>query len=407
MNSINRNRILFCEGNIDGTIGGSYFSLLYLVQGLDKTQYDPMVVFLKDNNLIPVFRASGIETIVIEKRKPIAFRVPEIQRFPGHALLNRLLRLLQKPVNFWRFLPLAALEHAKFLRKHRIDLVHLNNSIVRNHDWMLGAQLSGTICITHERGINKTYPPIAKYYAKRLGAVVCISNAVRDNLVSKGVPSKRLITIYNGIDPKILTDRVRTQDIRGDYNIGPDELVIGVIGNIKRWKGQETAIRALAHVSHRHPSVKCLLVGDVSNADSLYMQHLLKETSRLNIEKNVVFVGFVENVADYLSTMDIVLHTSIEPEPFGRVLIEAMSLRKPLIGANGGAVPEIIQDNETGLLFTPGNDAELADHIMKILDEPSLSKKMARRSFERVNDLFHIDRHVQKVQDLYSRLLSE
>lgn len=407
MSTTNRKRILFCEGNIDGTIGGSYFSLLYLVQGLDRTLYDPVVVFQKDNNLIPVFEASGIETKVIEKRKPISFPPPEIQRFPGHALLNRLLRLLQKPVNFWRFLPLAALEHAKFLRQNKIDLVHLNNSIVRNHDWMLGAQISGTTCITHERGINKTYPPIAKYYAKQLGAVVCISDAVRNNLVSKNVAANKLVTIYNGIDPKVLTDREYAQNIRGKHNIGPDELVIGVIGNIKRWKGQETAIRALAHVSRRYPSVKCLFVGDVSDADSVYMRHLLKETSRLNIEGNVVFVGFVDNVADYLSAMDIVLHTSIEPEPFGRVLIEAMSLRKPLIGANGGAVPEIIQDKETGLLFTPGNDAELAGCIMKILDEPSLSSEMAKRSFERVNELFHIDRHVQKVQELYARLLPE
>src|SRR5262245_48901665 len=115
-------RILYVEGNVDGTIGGSYYSLLFLVAGLDRARYEPVVVFARDNGLVPRFRAAGAKLIVREPMPPLVL--------PGA------LRLAAKAVNLWRGMIAEPRRIAKLLRDERIALVHLNNSIIRNHTWM-------------------------------------------------------------------------------------------------------------------------------------------------------------------------------------------------------------------------------------------------------------------------------
>jgi len=155
-------RVLYVEGNVDGTVGGSYFSLLYLVCNLDRARYEPIVVFAADTALLPRFHAAGIRTLI----RPLP---------PAVRLRGPLGRLLAKGVNFWRGMVAEPLRLAALLRRERIALVHLNNSIVRNHSWMVGAMLAGVPCITHERGINERFPLRARLLARRLAAVICIS----------------------------------------------------------------------------------------------------------------------------------------------------------------------------------------------------------------------------------------
>ena len=406
MTEHSRQKILYCEGNVDNTVGGSYFSLLYLVSGLDKTRFEPIVIFHQANPLIPSFENAGIDTRVVEKPTPFAFTSPSQVSWPGYKVIYPALRVFQKFVNFIRFLPLTAMQYARLIRKNNVDLVHLNNSIVRNHAWMLAAQISGTKCVTHERGINSQYSRLARYYAKRISAVICISRAVRDNLKKYNVSASTLVTIYNGIDPTVLTVDRSEREIRGELGLSPDATLIGVVGNVKHWKGQETVIHAMPRIIEDNPDTVCLFIGDVSPSDQGYKDHLLEEISRLGLRSNVVFTGYVKDVANYLNALDVVLHTSIQPEPFGRVLIEAMSLRKPLIGAHAGAVPEIIDNGTTGLTFPPGDHVSLADRVKEVLGSPEKAKEMGDSAFERVRTKFHIRTHISEIEGLYDTILS-
>jgi L-malate glycosyltransferase len=405
MQETTRKRILYCEGNIDGTIGGSYFSLLYAVAGLDKSKYDPIVVFRRDNTMIPAFREAGIDTRIIGNPAPFSAPLPSNRSWLGYRFVYSAIHFVLQAVNFFRFLPLAAARHALYLRRNKIDLVHLNNTILRNHDWMLGAQISRTKCITHERGINRQYPFIARYFAKRLDTIVCISNAVHKSLVSGGVAEEKLVTIYNGIDPSVLKIERSVEDIRAKHRVKPSSPLIGVVGNIRRWKGQETIIRALPEILQTHPSLICFFIGNIAPCDAGYKRRIDKEISRLGIEDNVIFVGYVHNVADYIAALDVVLHTSIEPEPFGRVLIEAMSLMKPLVAANGGAVPEIIEEGNTGLMFTPGDERLLALKVTRLLNSPEQAAKMAERAYAQIAERFHIEINSEKIDQLYDLVL--
>ena len=190
--------------------------------------------------------------------------------------------------------------------------------------------------------------------------------------------------------------------IRKKYGIHEECPLVGIIGNIKKWKGQETLVRAWPLIEKQYPAAVCILIGDVSPADLNYKLHLDRLMSDLQIRDKIVLTGYTDDVGSHLAALDIAVHTSVAPEPFGRVLIEAMALRKPLIGAAEGAVPEIIEDGKTGLLFRPGNSKELAHCILELLDDPETAAQMADKGYTRLTQNFHIDTNIRKTQALYA-----
>ena len=397
-----RMNILYCEGNTDGTIGGSYFSLLFLVAGLDKTRFSPTVVFHKDNNLIPRFRETGATVCVVPPPSPFLFRVPRRSGDGAYRLAYPALLLVQRAVNLLKFFVIDGPRRARLLRRLNVDILHLNNSVVRNHDWMLGAFLSRRIVVTHERGINEQYSRMARFFAKRLAAIICISDAVRNSLAKGGIEGPNIVTIYNGIDPQIMTAQQSSDSIRRKFRIHAGCPLVGIVGNIKEWKGQETIIRAWPMIEKQYPTAVCMLIGDVSPADLDYKLQLDRLMSDLQIRDKIVFTGYTDDVGSHLAALDIAVHTSVAPEPFGRVLIEAMALRKPLVGAAEGAVPEIIEDGKTGLLFRPGNAKELADCILELLDNPRTAAQMADRGYTRLTEHFHVDTNTRQTETLYA-----
>ena len=120
--------------------------------------------------------------------------------------------------------------------------------------------------------------------------------------------------------------------------------------------------------------VKCLLVGGNSTHDRSYYEKLQDLCNSLNIESNVIFTGFQENAIDFMNTMDVVIHTSIEPEPFGIVNLEAMLLKKPMIATNMGGPSEIFVNKESGILVPPGDAERLTQETVALLRDKNLAK---------------------------------
>jgi glycosyltransferase involved in cell wall biosynthesis len=394
-----RVRILYCENNVDGTVGGSYYSLLYLVKGLDRSRYEPIVVFYTEHTLLPAFRDAGIETQVWPRAQAFAFGAR------ARGALRTPLLVVQKALNVLRTFLVPALVRAWRLKRRGIDIVHLNNSVLYNHDWMLAARLTGTACLTHERGINDRFPRAARYFGRGLDAVICISDAVRENMRQRGADFGNLITIHNGLDPEAMRLQTPAEALRAEHGLAADDRVICMIGNIKAWKGQDTLIRAMDTVRRRCPSVRCILVGDTSPGDREYEDGLRALVASLGLERHVIFAGFKKNVADYLMMCDVMVHASVLPEPFGRVILEAMACRKPVIGSRAGAIPEIVEEGKTGLTFPPGDADNLSDAILAVVTDLAEAKRMGERGYERLADTFHIRRNVEATERTYETLL--
>lgn len=389
-------KVLFVEGNSDGTVGGSYFVMYDLASRLDRTRYEPIVAFHTDNYLIEQFRARDIEVLIFPRPKPFVF---------GSPLLNRVLGPVRKAINLYRGLIKSARIEARFLRKRRIDLVNLNNSITRNHSWMLAAMLTNTRCITHEMGINPSYSPLDRFFGKRLKRVICVSHAVHQALRAGGVDFPNITVIHNGIDLKRYRLIESPQVLREKHDIPPDAPVIGVVGNIREWKGQATIVRATALLKQSYPNIRCVLVGACGNADKAYGDMLVALCRELGVTDNVIFAGFQKNAIDYMQLMDVVAHTSVDPEPFGIVMLEAMSLSKPLVSTTIGGPAEIVVHGSTGLLVPPGQPELLADAIRQFLADKAFAQAAGARGLQRLSDEFSMEKNVRENTRVYQDVL--
>jgi glycosyltransferase involved in cell wall biosynthesis len=394
-------RILYCETNVDGTVGGSYYSLLYLLKGLDRKRYHPIALFSNEHTLMPAYRSAGIETIIWPGPRPYTFGAGLNGRWAGAPVLA-----MQKALNLGRGYVVSSIVRAGFLRKHQIDVVHLNNSILYNHDWMLAARLAGIKVVCHERGINDHYPAAAKYFGRRLDAIVCISDAVRTNMQERGAGFPNIVTIHNGLDPDAMRVERSPEVLRAAFGLTASTPVVGMVGNIKAWKGQHTVVHAMDRVRKACPEIRCLFVGDTSPADVPYDREVRNLVATLGLEEHIIFAGFQQNVTDFLKMFDVVIHASVAPEPFGRVILEAMACKKAVVGARAGAIPEIVDEGKTGLTFPPADAGGLADAVISLICDKRRAEEMGEQGYTRLVRHFHIARNVESTERLYETLLS-
>lgn len=391
-------RVLFVESSMDGTVGGSHISLLHLVRGIRKHGFEPAVVFYSSHELLSSFRSLAISVHLIPGRAAWKSKTSGLSFVVQIA--NSVAVRVFFVYSFFRFLVL--------LRKAKIDIVHLNNSVFDpTGAWLLAAKLLGKPCVVHERGWPVTTTWLRRRLALRYDQIICISDAVRRNLLSLNLGPLNLVTIHNGVDVNSAGSPKATELVRAEFHLEPNCRLVGVVGNIQPWKGHDVVIRAIAAIKPEFPDLVCLIVGDVSKGldpNFEYYLSLRKLIADSGLEKNIVLTGFRKDVANYMTAMEIVIHSSVEPEPFGRVLIEAMVARKPLVATNAGGVPEIVRDGVTGYLVAPGSVSQMASKIAILLRDSDLRLQMGRRGHETVVDKFDIELTSSAIANVYRKL---
>jgi glycosyltransferase involved in cell wall biosynthesis len=399
-------KILFFEGNADGTVGGSYFSLLFLVEALDRSKYTPVIAFRREIPFIQRFRDAGFDVRVRRGYRPFDsswLESPLLKRLgPLRSLCHRGMSAL----NIAKFFGVSVPASMAFLLRNGISLVHANNSVTSNHELFMAALLLGVPVITHERGIKPQFPALTRFCARRLSRIICISEAVRSNLTEHGVGAQNLCVIYNAVDPARVQPRRLPDEMRTSLGMRPGQAVVVMTGNVRRWKGQDVLIRALRPIADRYPETVALLVGDAKEYDRPYIEELRRLIDERRLDANVRFLGYQENVADFVNLADVAVHASVLPEPFGRVILEAMAVRKPIVGARAGGVPELIVEGETGYTFEPGNWEELAARVIDLLEDPLKARAMGEAGYRRLTRVFSIHEQVTKTEAVYEEVLA-
>lgn len=388
-------RVLYCESNVDGTIGGSHYCLLNLVEWLDRSRYEPVTLFYQQHALIPRFEAVS-ETVVWPPHDPWRPATGPAAAAP--------LAMLRRGVNFLKLAALVRRE-ARWLREHDIALVHLNNSVTRHHDWMLAALVSGVPCITHERGLNDRYSGLDRFLARRLDLIIPMSRWIQDHMVARGVAPDNIRVLYDGLDPTRLKVTRRADALRHEWNVGPNQPIIGIVGNVRVWKGQEVVIRALVEIARARPDVVCFVVGSATPEDQPYVDALQAIIREAGVEANVRFTGYQDRVPDFVNMMSVVIHASIKPEPFGMVVLEGMAMGKPVIGSAAGGVVEMVVPGVTGYTFPPGDAQALAARVVELLNDPARAAAMGQAGYRRVVEDFPLDRYARQVEACYDEIL--
>lgn len=239
---------------------------------------------------------------------------------------------------------------------------------------------------------------IAINFANRFASLVITnSQASKDAFIQAGGISQLVEVVYNGFDMKnYQVSEYQIQQIRNNLAV-ENKFVIGHFSRLSPWKGQHILIEALAHVPD---NITAILVGDALFGEYEYVRELHQKVHHLQLEHRVKFLGFRQDIPQLMSACDLVTHTSIAPEPFGRVIVEAMLCGKIVIAAKSGGAVELIENGTNGFLVTPNQPQELADIIKYCFDQQQQIQNIAIYARQLGQQKFDLNVINQKIQQL-------
>ena len=250
---------------------------------------------------------------------------------------------------------------------------------------------------------SKTNRQIAVTLANRFASlVIANSQATKTAFIKAGGKPEIVEVVYNGF--QLQNYEIAESNINQiRQNLGIEQqFVVGHFSRLSPWKGQHILIEALTHCPE---NVTAILVGDALFGEKDYVQQLHKQVAELGLEKRVKFLGFQAEIVPLMKACDLITHTSISPEPFGRVIVEAMLCRKPVIAAKAGGAIELIEHQKTGWLLTPGNPLELAEIINHCRQHPELCETIAQQAQIVARQRFDLTTINQQITQLLNRVM--
>ncbi len=232
--------------------------------------------------------------------------------------------------------------------------------------------------------------------------IIAISQAVARQFTVAGRRWAKVVVVPNAVNLGGVPGFPSKEQILRELRLPPKSRIVGTVGQIARWKGQRHFIEAAKEVSLRLSGVYFLIVGDVLFDEIDYKKELLELVEDTAVENRVIFTGHREDVLSLMNAFDLLVHPPIEPEPFGRVLIEAMALGKPIVASNTGAAPEIVLNGQTGVLVSPGDSHALAEAVEHLLKNPEAAEEMGARGRHRAERLFSTHRLIQDLRTIFA-----
>jgi glycosyltransferase involved in cell wall biosynthesis len=277
-------------------------------------------------------------------------------------------------------------------RDFRAEVLHSHLSTA---SWWCGwlERLGGPPSIGHVHGFTSSF-----WHSQQSHLVAC-SQAVKRDLIQKGIRGDRVSVIHYPVDP---TDQKRTRlpaDVRAEFGADASTPVIGTFAHLSVKKGYRELIRAAELVLNHVPNAQFWCFGEGPLRGELEQQVLAA-----GIADRVRLLGFRRDVPDLMRAVDVMCLPS-HREPFGLVYVEAALAEKPVIACEAGGAPEIIEHGETGLLVRPQNVPDLTQAILTLLDNRDHAAAMGRRGRELALDRFTWSNYLAHLRGVYNRVL--
>jgi glycosyltransferase involved in cell wall biosynthesis len=397
--------VVFLEASSGSVVGGSLTGMLELLRGIDRDRITPAVVLYEHKACIPDLELDGIAVSVFRKS-----RLPKehvLQDSSGYARARRLgaVRSLLANARTASTLLLetypAAFRLSSLLRGYRPDLVYVCNGFRGNADAILASWMLGVPCVVHAKGFDK-FSWVERRLSLMVAGCVSMTHAIEDHCRAGGMRPGFFEVIYDGLDLAAFQPKRSAAEVRADLGLAPDDEVVGVVGNIQEWKGQHVLVEALDLLKTARPKLHVLLVGGVHRSGAAYDARLKQTAAARGLARRVHWMGPRPDVPDLMGAMDVVVHTSVRGEPFGRVIIEGMAVGKAVVATRAGGVPEFTHDGEDAVLVPPGDSGALATALDRLLGNPGERERLergARESAER----FALVHHVEAMTDVFER----
>jgi glycosyltransferase involved in cell wall biosynthesis len=365
-------------------LSGAELSLLELLPAL--SEVETHVILGEEGPLVTRLLRAGISAEVL----PLSADVQERSRYEIGSNPTLLVDGVRSSI--------YALRLARRLRHLRPDLVHTISLKAALYGGIAGRLARvPVVWQINDRIADDYLGTAAARLIQRASAVIpeaVMVNSDTTRATLEGV--KNCSTIGVPIKP-LSGDRQSTED---------QALVVGMVGRIAPWKGQKVFIDAFAD-AFPTGSERALVIGAaLFGADErAYEQQLQIEVERLGLVGRVSFTGFREDMDSALAELDILVHASVLPEPFGRVVVEGMSAGLPVVAADAGGPGEIIEHEKNGLLYPPGDREALARALRCLADDPGLRARLGASARKQAS-LYSPEVVAERVMRVYKDVLA-
>ncbi|MGY6274684.1 glycosyltransferase family 4 protein [Methylomonas sp. MgM2] len=401
-------RILYVENGIG--YGGAVICLRHLVRNLDKTKYLPMVVTGRT--------APQYQEIAGEARwKHIPDRridIPALQRSltkkrwlynipPLRFLYQQFLARLDDICNFLPFFLQLLWTSWRF----KADLIHANNEPLCNRAALLVARCLRIPSVCHVRG-DQNGSRLMRWAYNLPDHFISVSSWIANSMQQNvNIPKEKISVIYDGIALEKLETNIDGKKFRHRFEISDEDFTVGLVGLLIPWKGQNLFIDAAKILNGKIRNLKMLIIGGTPEECKEYEQELKLRVIKEELSDLVKFTGHIDDMQQVYNGLDIVVSASTSPEPLGTVVIETMAIGRPLIAPNHGGASEMVADNETGLLFSPGDADSLAQSILNFYESNTLMHRLGQAAREKALQTFSVKTHARAVEQVYCNLLSK
>lgn len=398
-------RVLFIDNSF--TFGGAIICLRYLVEGLEELGVDSLVISGQSREVMHRFFGPARS---VDVGLPARWRhEPNIRRFLGRVTpdggwMSRAVGTMASLETILLRIVPRALRYAWTGFRKDVDLVHLNNTLESQLDGLLAARILGVPCVAHARGFQRS-GRLVRWMIGGVARHIAISRAVRENLLEIGISDERISLIHDAVDLEEFAEPRDTKSVRQELGIPTAAVTFGMLGRIVEWKGVKEFVSAAIRVLEGDPNAYALIVGDESDGAPSYFREVRRLAKSSSVRDRIVLTGYREDIPAVMQTLDVVVHTSVAPEPFGLVVAEAMAAGKPVVAADRGGPRDIVLEGETGYLVNPRDTAALAETIESLLRDPDLARELGRSGRERARERFGTERYALEVADLYEEVL--
>ncbi len=372
---------------IDHTVllGGAEYSLECLVKGMDSTRYRYTVVLPGPGPFADRLNALGVSVDYM--------RVDSWRWW---------VRTIRQRLKFFATIPYQVanlIRWIKYLKKKKPDIIHFN--INRLVEPVIAAKILGIPSVMHFRDIpsridQKFILGMKGFYWLMGMADIWIANSKSTYDDINCNFDRKTIEVPNGVDLSLYSSRSIKHHKDEDSKI-----TVAMIALLVPWKNHIGLLKVISLVTNQYKNIVFLIVGE---GDKGYSNKLQEQITEYGIEEYVKLTGYVDNIPNLLSSVDILIHTT-EREPFGRVFIEAMSACKPVVAFDSGGAAEIVVNGETGILVPKGEIGKMAEEISSLINNPDMREQMGKAGRTRVEKYYTIDKHCQKVAEIYNDLL--
>jgi glycosyltransferase involved in cell wall biosynthesis len=372
--------------NPTGQLGGAERSLLDFIASVRAAEPRCSLTVLAAGNgaMLDEARALGARTQVLPMPRALAALGDAGAGGPAGGGQARLLGMLGQMSLVMPSVAVYAARLRRVIRAADPDLIHTNG--FKMH--VLGAWTAphSVPVLWHVHDYVSARPlmaPLLRAHVERCTAVVANSLSVAADVRVALGPHLKIFPIYNAVDLKRFTPVGPSLDLDELAKLSPPVgpvVRIGLIATMARWKGHEVFLRALKLLADK-PRVRGYVIGDAlyqTQGSQYKIAELRCMAQRLGIDGRVGFTGFVNDAPAAMRALDVVVHASVQPEPFGLAIAEAMACGRAVMVSHAGGAAEIVTPGEDAFVHEPGNVESLAAGLRELVLDPELRARLGR-----------------------------